>query len=139
VALVALLLVAACGDGGPPEAQPAPGVSTFEVGRFEDLPLHPRSDPVGTRSETDGVTTQSFVTDGVTTRDVLEFYERVLPERGWVPIGQIERTGPDAHRGDWQQDGWSLQVSASDAAALDTGGQVADEVTTQYSLILTEP
>lgn len=125
------------GDGDPPETQPAPDVSTFEAGRFDDLPLYPRSDPVGTRSEKDGVITQSYATRGATTDEVLDFYVDVLPDRGWTQVGQVEETGPSAHQGDWSSEGWNLRVSATDGSQLDFGGESSNEVVTQYSLVLT--
>ena len=136
---VASLLSGCGGDSDPPEAQPAPGVSTFVAGRFDDLPLHPRSDPVGRRSETDGVITRSFATRGITTEGVLEFYADVLPDRGWTPVGQVEATGPAAHQGDWASEGWQLRVSAIDATNLNVDGEGSDDVVTQYSLVLTPP
>ena len=45
-----------CGSGEKqPAAQPVPEVTSFERGRFDDLPVFFRSDPLGPRSEKDGV------------------------------------------------------------------------------------
>ncbi|QYG93185.1 hypothetical protein HC251_12600 [Iamia sp. SCSIO 61187] len=137
MAILAPSLLGCGGDSDPPETQPAPDVSTFEAGRFEDLPLHPRSDAVGPRSETDGVITRSFRTRGATAGEVVAFYADVLPDQGWTAVGAIEETGPAAHQGDWTTDGWSLRVSATDAEGLDFGGESSTEVVTQYSLVLT--
>lgn len=137
VAMLAPSLLGCGGDSAPPEAQPAPDVTTFEAGRFDDLPLHPRSDPVGPRTETDGVITRSFTTRGATAGEVVAFYADVLPDRGWTAVDAVEETGPNARQGDWSTDGWSLRVSATDAEGLDFGGESSTEVTTQYSLVLT--
>ena len=136
-AMTSAVLLGCGGDGDPLETQPAPDVSTFEAGRFDDLPLHPRSDAIGTRSEEDGVITQSYGTRGATTREVLAFYEDVLPDRGWTQVGQVEETGTAAHQGDWSSEGWSLRVSATDGSQLEFGGESSNEVLTQYSLVLT--
>lgn len=137
VAAFAAIPVLSCGaDEAQPATQPAPDVTTFEPGRFDDLPLHPRSDPVGERTESDGVSSRSFSVRGTTPREVLEFYERVLPERGWTAVGTVEETGPSAYQGDWSAEEWTLRVSANDASGLDDGNDTSSSVITQYSFVL---
>ena len=54
---VATLVASLLGCGGasdPPESQPAPDVSTFETGRFDDLPLHPAPPPLRTETDASG-------------------------------------------------------------------------------------
>lgn len=47
-------------------------------------PRAPLSDPVGTLSEKNGVATQSFEIRENTPKQVMDFYEKVLPAQGWT-------------------------------------------------------
>ncbi len=57
-AVVVSVVLGACSpsDEG---SQPAPAVTTFGQGDFENLPLPPRSEPLGERSEEDGAVARS--------------------------------------------------------------------------------
>lgn len=132
----ALVLASACGgdDGSDEGAQPAPDATTFEQGGFDDLPRHPRSEAVGTRTETGGNVAQSFEVTGATPEQVLRFYEDALPPLGWLPLSDsgIDISDRAAH-GQWTREGELLVVSASSAPTLEDEG---NEAVTQYSLSL---
>jgi hypothetical protein len=132
VAVAALGLLAACGDdtsGGDdlPEAQPAPDVSTFTEGGFDDLPIPPRGDPIGERSEKDDVVAQSFGVRDLPPVAVLEFYDEVLTD--WEKL-DVEDVGT-AGRADYRRDGRALRVTAQPAPAVGDGDPI-----TQLSLQL---
>ncbi len=137
-AAAGLLALAASGCGSadtPPAAQPAPEVTTFEQGRFDDLPVFFRSDPLGPRSEKEGVVTRSYEASGASPEQVLEFYRDALAYR-WRMVTPIERLGPGTFRADWEDGQYRLRVSATQAPALDPSDDGAHPVLTQYSLTL---
>lgn len=127
-------LAAACG-GGPGEGdegtQPAPDVSSFEQGRFDDLPLPTEAEPVGRRSEQEGIVTRSYEVPDLLPVDIIEFYEQALDEQGWTTV-EIEEFSQGA-RGDWSIEGYDLRVSANEAPGLDEPGS---QPSTQLSLVL---
>ncbi len=122
VSLVPLMLLGGlvgCGDetnggGDQPEAQPAPDVSVFAEGEFDGLPIPPRADPVGRRSEDNDVVTRSFSVRNTTVREVLQFYERELD--GWTRVGE-EDVGTAVHA-DYERDGRGLRVTVQSASDL---------------------
>lgn len=134
LAVAAALGMAACGGGGgQPSAQPAPEPTTFQPGRFDDIPLFPRSDPLGPRSDNGGVVARSYKATGASPAQILDYYKTNLDGR-WVPIGRIEKIGVGTYRGDWTSGDRKLRVSATEESlGSDTP---AREVTTQYSLVL---
>ncbi len=130
------LLVAGCAPRGEdPATQPAPDVTTFEQGRFDDLPQFPRSDPVGPRTEEAGVVARSYGARGASPEQVLEFYKEAL-EEGWNMVTPIERLGPSTFRAEWVSDEYRLLVSATRESTLDPPDDAANPVVTQYSLTL---
>lgn len=135
-AALALALGAGCGaeDLGP-TAQPAPDVTTFQPGRFDDLPLYPRSDPVGPRTDAGGVAARSYRTIGTTAREVLEFYRNELPET-WHLVHGIEELGESTYRADWSDGTYRLRVSATREPTLDIEDNASPERVVQYSLTL---
>ena len=136
IALVILLAVpAGCGGDEPDRTQPAPNATTFELGRFDDLPHPPRSDPLGPRADAGGAVTRSYRVVGTAPERVIEFYVEALPARGWAATGPVERLGTGTYRGVWNADGQELTVSSSVAPTLGAG-DAAVEVESQYSLSL---
>ena len=136
VAGLLTLTTLGCGAGETrPAAQPAPGVTTFEQGRFDDLPLFFRSDPLGPRSEKDGVVTRSYTARGASPEQVLEFYRDALDYR-WEMVTPIEKLGVGTFRADWTNGQYRLRVSASRAAALDSPDDASNAAVSQYSLTL---
>lgn len=133
-AAFALVLVVGCGgDADAPEAQPAPAVSVFAEGDFGEIPLHPRSDPAGPRSEKADVTTRSYVARGAAPEQVLRFYEDNLV--GWTVVEPVRRDD-DTYRGTWERDGRVLLVSAGPAPTVDTRPGDAGQAAVQYNLQL---
>ncbi len=129
--LLVLVALAGCSDREEREgAQPAPDVTTFEQGRFDDLPLAPRSDPVGLRSEKEGVVSRSYTAKGTTPEQVLRFYEQNL--QGWRQVEPVHQVGTSTYRGTWAEGEWLLEVSAGTAPTVDD----RPEVQAQYSLVL---
>ena len=136
--LALVVVTGACGNpgGGPsPQAQPTPNVTTFEVGRFDNLPLFPRSDPLGPRNEKAGVVARSFVARGTTPDQVLDYYRRSLSD-DWRLLKAPGKIGVGTYRGDWTSGNWQLRVSATEEPELDPDNASKD-VTVQYSLTLT--
>lgn len=137
LALLLLLLggLGACGVNASDRTQPAPNVSTFEVGTFDDLPRPPRSDPLGDRSDAGGVVTRSYRVTGTSPRQVLDFYVGELRGRGWAPGQPVEMIGSGTFRGTWTKDGNELTVSSTTAPTLGQDDGSA-QVDSQYSLSL---
>lgn len=131
-ALFVAVSLAACGDDRSkgPETQPAPDVTRFVEGEFDQLPRYPRSDAVGDRNEKDGVTARTFKARNATPQQVLEFYASQL--KGWHQVEAPREIGSAAYRGVWTKDGRRLTVSATPAP----GVSESDEVVSQYSLSL---
>ena len=136
-AVVPVALVAGCGDDGDaadgPAAQPAPAVTTFGEGDFDDLPLPPRSTPVGERAEEDGVVSRSYEVRNTQPEALLSFYRDALAEHPVVE--EPEEIGVGTHRGRWDLDGRQLTVVAQSAETLDDNPG-APEALTQLSLSL---
>lgn len=128
----ALALLAACGGDERPATQPTPSEATFQRGTFDDLPLHPRSEPLGEKAEKDGVVARSFKATGATPVGVLEWYRGNLP--GWELIDPPAAIGEGTFRGRWARDASVLVVSASAAPTLPSDS--GNGVSTQYSLTL---
>lgn len=128
--------LASCGEREErAETQPAPNVTTFEQGAFDDIPLFPRSEPVGPRSEKEGVVARSYRARGATPQGVLEYYRDALDERRWELVGDIEELGVGTYQADWVSGDRRLRVSATREPAL--GGEApSDQVVVQYSLTL---
>lgn len=126
-------VLAGCGDGDRPEAQPAPDVTRFVEGSFEDVPLFPRSEPVSQRHEKNDTTAQSYKARNTTAEQVLRFYDERLP--GWQQLGPVEKVGATAYRGEWVRGGRRLLVSAAPAPGLGESDEIEAPVV-QYSLTL---
>lgn len=129
---VAVAVFAACGADEGPATQPTPSETTFQRGDFDGLPLHPRSEPVGEKTEQDGVVARSFKATGATPEGVLEWYRSNLA--GWQLTEPPARIGEGTYRGRWARDAYFLVVSATSAPTLPNDD--GDAATTQYSLSL---
>lgn len=135
VVSLVVALGAACGGGDEErqDTQPAPDVDTFQQGLFEDLPKLPGSEPFGPRSEEGDIVARSYRLTGWTPAYVVDFYEVELPPLGWRETQPIFRSDTEA-RGDWVNDEWRLEVSAT--SIPDRRAESADQRVTQYSLVL---
>ncbi len=131
---LALVFAACAPRGEEPATQPAPDVTTFEQGVFDDLPQFPRSDPVGPRTEKDGVVARSYRARGTSPDQVLEFYREALD--GWNMVTPIERLGVGTVRAEWIRKDYRLLVSATRERTLDAPDDAANPVVSQYSLTL---
>ncbi len=135
-ALLAALVLAGCGPGDPdPAAQPVPNATTFEPGRFDDLPQFPRSEPVSARNEEGGVVVRSYKARGTSPERILEFYRDSLEER-WTMVTGIEKLGVGTFRADWVSGDYLLRVSATREPLLDSEEGASEPFVTQYSLTL---
>jgi hypothetical protein len=134
IVAVALVLVstAACG-GGEEGTQPVPDASTFDEGRFDELPEYPRADPFGRRSEKDGIVSRSYRATGVTPERLIEWYTDALGEEGWARTAPRFREPGDG-RADFVLDDWRLELSATDIK--DRQIPSSTKYTVQYSLVL---
>ncbi|MBW3662781.1 MAG: hypothetical protein KY469_06750 [Actinobacteria bacterium] len=141
VAAFAVLGVACDTAPTDPEAGGDLGVEFGEqpaelASEFEQLPVAPGSQAVGPDMETEaaeGAVTRSYEVAGRTPQQVLEFYERELDSRGWVPRVAPTQAGARAWQGEWTHPeiGAWLIVSAS---PFEPGSE--DEIVSQYSLVL---
>lgn len=133
IAVTIVVAPAACGnDERVPEAQPTRW-DAFTEGRFDDIPLAPRSRAVSELSEKADVVAQSYEVRNTSPEGVLRFYRDNLD--GWTMVGDIEHIGVKTYRGVWRDEGYELTVSATDAPTLSEPG----EVRSQYSLSLASP
>ena len=131
-----MLVLIGCRQSDPdPVAQPAPGVTTFEGGRFDDLPQFPRSQPLSARTEERGVIARSYKATGASPQQVLEFYRDALGQR-WTIVTGIEKLGVGTFRADWVGEDYRLRVSATRESGLDSPNDASQTVVTQYSLTL---
>lgn len=132
--LAATLLAVGCGDAssGSSEAQPAPGVTSFAPGGFDELPRYPRSTSTGPRSEKAGVVTRTFAVRNATPEKITRWFNQSLEARGWdvarppAPVGEN-------WRGAWERDGEKVEVAAGPAPAASRDDR--DELVTQYSVL----
>jgi hypothetical protein len=139
LAIAVTFFVAACGDDATERAgtQPAPGVSTFEQGSFDDLPIYPRSDPIGPRSEKNGVVARSFVTHGATAEGIVTWYANTLKAKGWEAAGGAEQVGESTWRADFRKSGSKLRVSSAPAPTVEKESAGSGDVhDVQFSLTL---
>ena len=132
VLLVVLPVACTNGDNSDPiDAQPAPGVSTFKPGGFDDLPRYRGSTEAGSRSEDGGVISQSFFAEGTDPQLIIDFYRSEL--QGWDFSGERDvGNGLTAEFTETGEDGRRLEVSATRSAEDATGVDAA----VQYSLVL---
>lgn len=140
-AVAALMLLVAMGVGGCGSSDAATGDSDEVVpvafeGRFDQVPRAPLSDPVGSLSEKNGVTTQSFEIRGNTPKQVMAFYEKVLPSQGWTASIAPTPSGPSAYKSEWVTDAWKLRLTANSATGLGGNSDPTEAVQSQYSLEL---
>ena len=135
VLLVLASVASACGADGRRDAQPAPGVSVFRDGRFDEIPRYPRTDPLGGAVEKGDVVSQSFVARNATPHQVLEYYERSLA--GWSVVEPVRAVGEGAVRGAWAKDGRHLVVSAGLAPTVEADDP--ERPMAQYNLQLGPP
>lgn len=135
VVATAMLAGAACGGDGEERegTQPAPDVTTFEQGRFDDLPVFPRSDPFGPRSEKDGVVARTYRATGADPGQIIDFYARELAGQGWRMAEPVFRSDAET-RGDWVVDDYRLEVSAT--RVDDDRDPAPANAVAQYSLVL---
>lgn len=124
-----------CGSGTEStETQPAPDVTTFQEGDFEELPLYPDSEPIGSRTETDGVVARSYEVRDVTVEMVIEFYDTRLQAEGWQRAEPVLRENTE-HRADFVNDTYRLELSAQPIRAPEDPPPT-DLYVVQYSLVL---
>lgn len=129
------LLVGCGGQDSDPAAQPAPGVTTFVPGVFDDLPQFPRAEPLGPRTEKDGVVARSYKAPGASPEQILNFYRDALKER-WRMLTPVERLGVGTLRADWVSDSHRLRVSATTESGLDSRNDASVTFVSQYNLTL---
>ncbi len=134
-AALMVLLVGCRADDSNPRAQSTPGVTTFEQGRFDDLPQFPRSQPLSARAEERGVIARSYKATGASPQQVMEFYRDALGQR-WTMVTGIEKLGVGTFRADWVGEDYRLRVSATAEPELDSRNDASQTVVTQYSLTL---
>lgn len=127
----------ACGGGGEmPSAQPSPDVTTFQPGVFDDLPSYPGGRAIGSRTDAGDSTARSFLARNATPRQVLQFFDRRLAERGWTAVTPAREIGKDTLRAEYMRGRWRLRVSATPEST--GGGAASATVSAQYSLSLSK-
>ena len=133
-AAVLLVAVTSCGDDSATQPEsgggvPAPDVSSFTSGRFEDVRLPRGATEISERTERDGAIAQSFTLTATSPENAMDFFSRTLPEDGWTVLDEPAASGTDSIAGSWSRDGRRLDVSALLA-------QGVDDERTQFSLVL---
>lgn len=121
-------LAMGCGSGGHPRAQPAPGVTAFTGGAFDQIPLFPRSEPLGARNNTTTISQQSFQATGADAEQVVDWYRDHL--NGWTVIQAPHGTGATDFAGEWEKGDRRLRVTAGPAPTL------GPRSTIQFSLLV---
>jgi hypothetical protein len=141
--LVLVLGLAACGsdggaDGRTTDAQPGPHTSEFTSGNFDSLPRPEPSDPVGSKTEADGRTLQSFKARGMTPEQVAAFYDKTMPTLGWTAVEPVAGTAATDERlvRTYRHGDQELRVTALPAPTLSSTEGATDKVETQFSLEL---
>lgn len=130
----------ACGDTDAPEAQPVAETPEFDEGVFGDLPLYPRSTPLGEVARTDDTVSRSYRAKMASPSMVLEFYEDSLVD--WDVVEAPKQIGAaSTMRGIWRDGDFELTVSATAGPTVPTEqGASGDDnpESSQYSLSLRE-
>ena len=129
------VVLGGCAREADPAAQPAPGVTTFEDGRFDNLPQYPRSEPLGPRTEKRGVVARSYKVPGASPEQVLDFYREALPAR-WSMVSPVEKLGVGTFRADWVGEDYRLRVTATQEGDVLSQDDASKTVVAQYSLTL---
>lgn len=139
--LLLSVALASCGEDEPggPDAQPTPDQTVFGPGLFDQLPHPGGSEPVGPKTQEQGVVARSYKLDNAVPSEVMDFYEDALAD-DWRLIDPVEQIGPaenPTYRGQWRRGEWVLIVTASAAPTLKgtAPGETRDP-TVQYSLSL---
>lgn len=134
-----LIVIASCacspGSGGERVGSDnVPGQNTRGSVWRDGIPLYPQAESVNAATTKDGVITQSFMTDRVAPKRLMDWFERELARDGWEAVAAASRIGPDAYRGNWVKDRAELTVSAAPGPPLEELRGV--ERATQFSLNL---
>ncbi len=130
------VVLAGCGSrDADPATQPAPGVTTFEEGRFDNLPQYPRSEPLGPRTEKRGVVARSYKAPGASPEQVLDFYRDALAAR-WSMVSPVEKLGVGTFGADWVGEDFRLRVTATREGDVLSQDDASRTVAAQYSLTL---
>ena len=135
IGLLAVVPAGCASRGADQAAQPAPGVTTFEQGRFDNLPQYPRSEPLGPRTEERGVVARSYKVPGASPEQVLDFYRNALQAR-WSMVAPVEKLGVGTFRADWVNDDHRLRVTATQEGDVLSQDDASKTVVAQYSLTL---
>ena len=136
------LVIAACGGDdveSDPAAQPAPDVTTFEQGDFSGIPVPPLAEEAGTRTEENGIVTQSFFVRNRTPDEILEFYATYFRNEGVQVIREPANVSGVTWRGWWLLDDRELLISAIPAPTAEGAETEHADVVTQMSLELWPP
>ena len=138
-ALVTAAILNACGEADP-EAQPVEDAAGFDEGIFGELPLFPKSTPVGEVARTDDTVSRSYRATMASPAVVLEFYEDSLVD--WDVVETPKQIGAGSTmRGIWRDGDLELTVSATEGPTLPAEGEDSGDaktVVSQYSLSLRE-
>ena len=130
---IALAATSASCRSAHEDSQPAPRVTTFARGLFDEIPRLPGTSSLGARSEKNEIVTQTFRVEGRDPHQVIEFYDSRLPSNGWLRASPAYRE-PSTNRADFVRDDYRLEVSS--ALITNAGSDDADAVASQYSLVL---
>jgi hypothetical protein len=134
VAVLSLVIVGCSEDanttapmepGGPATV---PGDASGTPDTFDDIPRPDDTTAIGTRTDEDGATTQSFAVTATPPVEVMDFFTGALAEQGWTLVTPVEPRGSDTLFGAWELEGQRLEVTAGPAPGI------PDD--TQYNLVL---
>lgn len=122
--MAALMLASSACSTNDQGAQPAPGAPVFKPSGFKDLPRYPNSREAGGLSVKNGVETQSFLVDGASPQNVMDFYKKEL--NGWT-AAKVDESGTALRQDFTGPDGDFVRLSATSLSRGDTNS-------IQYSL-----
>jgi hypothetical protein len=134
-AAVMTLVVVGCGADQNTEIPMEAGVvttmsnaSSQAPDTFDDIPRPSGTTEVGTKTEEDGATTQSFAVTATPPAEVMDFFTSALADQGWTLVTPVQPRGSESLFGAWDREGQRLEVSAGPAPGI------PDD--TQYNLVL---
>jgi hypothetical protein len=129
-------LLGACGDDDDARPsvgdQPAPDVTTFQPGAFDDLPMISGSRPLGPRREQGAISVRTFAVTNLEPVSIINFYDSHLV--GWTRIDRDALgTGVRARYGNGDR---ALEVTAIPAPTAETATNSSKPVGGyQYTLL----
>lgn len=133
VLAVAVVVLAACSGTTSSSESRRATPTTFAVRRFDQLPKPTRTHAIGLRTHRRGVTIRSYESRNRTPEQILDFYDRVLPQDGWIAVPSLSEQGSPYER-TYRSGGYRLRITAQMAPTV-----LPDTPVVQFSLEVSRP